>query len=870
MTQSAAPTNVGLETLACRVMLECRHPGAGVVQRRGGTISDEQPSPDEVRTAARRPEVYGGRYAVEQELGRGGMGRVLRARDLRIGRAVALKLLQPGAQRERFEQEARAAGALNHPNILAVHDVGEEGGEPFIVSELLQGKTLRAVLRERPLPAERVLDFALQLSEGMAAAHRAGIVHRDLKPENLFITDEGRLKILDVGIAKLEGPDAFRTETGALLGTPAYMSPEQMRGNPADARSDIFACGCVLHEMLSGARPFAGETPMEMGYSILHDEPAPLPDGVSPALREIVSRCLRKDPGDRLQSASELLEALTPARSPAATRRRGNPRLAAAGVAFALLCVALAWKLSPSLHSSGRRTGSERFRLANLPASRTEVPAAEASYRRGLQRLSQGEFSAANQEFDAAIAADSNFASAHLQRLVSATYWCPTLQSIARPDFAAANRLRDSLTPRDQELLHALEPAVLDPPDLRDGAARVRALAERRPGDAQIWDILGIAENKLFHFRASAGAFAHAAAVDPDDSLPGIVAWEQDVPHEEGDRLLDDCLAKSSTAEWCRVQRVNNRLQSGACAEAEQDARTLLALNPESYGPWMLANALAGQNASREAIALALGRAHERLPEKDRATAAANDQIYLSFWTGDFEAGIRRTEAWATSRPVTAATLQVEALWEIGQRRAAAQAALSDLKRADALPRFERPETDPLPRMLARAHAGGLLSDSEFVSRRDRWIEDWRRRLDDDGWTAAAAVIWQQAFAYASTHDEAVAALNRLPPPGALPPMNDRRFFTHDGPSGELLLLAGRPADAIPRLASEANRCSFQMERVQAMLGWGLALEATGDLVSACAKYAWVTRQWGAARPKSVTAEKAAERWKALDCAGRK
>ena len=222
-------------------------------------------TPEEQGVPPRR--VFAARYEVVSELGRGAMGQVLRAHDLKLGRDVALKLLAPGAseeQRLRFQQEARAAGALNHPNILDVHDVGEEKGEPFIVTELLEGETLRTVLSRGPLASRYALELATQLAQGLSAAHAAGIVHRDIKPDNLFITTDGHLKILDFGIAKLrEGsaPTAVRTENGVSFGTPGYMSPEQVEGRPATARSDIFAFGAVLHEMLAGSGPFNRRTP---------------------------------------------------------------------------------------------------------------------------------------------------------------------------------------------------------------------------------------------------------------------------------------------------------------------------------------------------------------------------------------------------------------------------------------------------------------------------------------------------------------------------------------------------------------------------------------------------------------------------------
>jgi TolB-like protein len=258
------------------------------------------------------------------------MGEVFRARDARLDREVAVKLIHPqfaaDADRlERFEKEAKAAARLDHPNILVVHDVGAYDGNPYIVSELLEGTSLRERLRA-PLPARAAVDIALQIARGLAAAHEKGIVHRDLKPENVFVLSDGRVKILDFGVAKLTQPasdaldtaatTAAATEPGVVLGTVGYMSPEQVQGRPLDARSDLFSLGVVIYEMLAGKRPFRGGTAAETLTAILRDEPPDLVESsknIPPALERIVRHCLEKDPARRFQSARDVvfgLEAL--------------------------------------------------------------------------------------------------------------------------------------------------------------------------------------------------------------------------------------------------------------------------------------------------------------------------------------------------------------------------------------------------------------------------------------------------------------------------------------------------------------------------------------------------------------------------------
>jgi hypothetical protein len=268
-----------------------------------------------------------GHYRVLENIGAGAMGEVFRARDERLDRFVALKLIRPASgdnpdHLRRFEQEARAAAALNHPNILAIYDVGFEGKVPYIVSELLEGKNLRQRLYEGPIPLRAAADYALQIAQGLTAAHDRLIVHRDLKPENLFLTDDGRIKILDFGVAKLlASPEDDRpvedmptvTKHGAVIGTVAYMSPEQVRGKPVDHRSDIFSFGAILYEIMSGSRAFHGETEADTMTAVLREEPAvaQMEGAAIPAgYQDVVRHCLEKDPGNRFQSAKDLVFAL--------------------------------------------------------------------------------------------------------------------------------------------------------------------------------------------------------------------------------------------------------------------------------------------------------------------------------------------------------------------------------------------------------------------------------------------------------------------------------------------------------------------------------------------------------------------------------
>jgi eukaryotic-like serine/threonine-protein kinase len=265
-----------------------------------------------------------GPYEIVAPIGAGGMGEVYKARDARLDRTVAIKILPPEMatdpeRRRRFEQEARAVAALSHPNIVSVYDVGEQDQVVFLVEEMIEGEPLRALIDRGELTLRKTLTLAGQVADALSTAHQAGIVHRDLKPENVMVTPQGRAKILDFGLARHTGPLAgadertrtiAATQDGVILGTLGYMSPEQVRGKTADARSDIFSFGAMLYEMLAGKRAFSRETAADTLSAILKEDPADLPERVPPGVRQVTLHCLEKDPANRFQSAQDLAFAI--------------------------------------------------------------------------------------------------------------------------------------------------------------------------------------------------------------------------------------------------------------------------------------------------------------------------------------------------------------------------------------------------------------------------------------------------------------------------------------------------------------------------------------------------------------------------------
>jgi eukaryotic-like serine/threonine-protein kinase len=270
-----------------------------------------------------------GSYKVLFRLGSGGMGEVWRGRDERRNLDVAIKVLSPDSARDadrmrRFAMEAKAASSLNHPNILTIYEVGESDAGPYLVTEYVDGDTVRGLLNSGALPLEKAIDVSLQAAEGVASAHAVGIVHRDLKPENLMVNREGRVKILDFGLAKHlrpgeEAMDVARTATGMIIGTAGYLSPEQLRGGKASERSDVFALGLVFYEMLTGDNPFRRNNAVETFTAIMREDPAPLPDKIGPPPRDVIApilaRALAKNPEQRYPTAQELASDLREAQA---------------------------------------------------------------------------------------------------------------------------------------------------------------------------------------------------------------------------------------------------------------------------------------------------------------------------------------------------------------------------------------------------------------------------------------------------------------------------------------------------------------------------------------------------------------------------
>ncbi len=418
-----------------------------------------------------------GPYEILAPLGAGGMGEVYRARDSKLKREVAIKVLPESLAKDadalaRFEREAHAVAALNHPNILSIHDFGNENGVAYAAMELLEGETLRSRLDGGALPQRRAVEIAIQIARGLAAAHEKGIIHRDLKPENVFLTADGRVKVLDFGLAKRVGMESAgtnapttpaATEPGTVMGTVGYMSPEQVRGRDVDARTDIFAFGAILYEMLSGRRAFKGDSHVETLNAILKEEPPELLESglhVSPALDRIVRHCLEKSPEARFHSAGDVafdLENLSTTSSAAS----GSARTARRSVGWRTalpIALLLALPLAYLLGTRARRNDQPGFRAF--------------TFRRGTIRSARFAPDGHTIVYGAAWQGEPiRLFSASTEHLESAPISLPDADIFA---INTQGQIADLARP----------PVPVDAPQRRDARARA-ALGRRRPRDSR-------------------------------------------------------------------------------------------------------------------------------------------------------------------------------------------------------------------------------------------------------------------------------------------------------------------------------------------------------------------------------------------------
>jgi serine/threonine-protein kinase len=857
------------------------------------------------------------------------MGIVYRAEDQKLRRAVALKVLpqavaQDEERRRRFLREARSAAAINHPNIATVYEVDEADGRVFIAMELVEGGSLRARIRKGALTIGEAVRIARGIARGLARAHSKGVVHRDLKPDNVMLDEDGEPKILDFGLAKLREEqrsdgksvlEAAETESqatkeGHLLGTPGYMAPEQVRGKPVDARTDVFAFGIVLYEMLAGEVPFGGESTMDVHMAVARDAHRPVRErnaDVPEALSAVIDRCLAKSPDDRYPSAREVAEALeavpisadpaverVPAAAPSARtfgasvvaedgpRRRPWAFFGVGAAVLVVLIAAVTWNVrsAPAPAGSGSAAAASvaapdaaprGVAVTDLPPPKTSSPEAAREYAQAMQAVRDASFTLARGHLTRAVELDPGFASA----LTMLAELSPLDEQ--RRALAAAAELRAQLGERDLALLEVLQ-ATSEHDDFltAEGWKRWRALAERFPLDSLFAELASMAALYAADEAEATRWVERARSLDPKSAVPEwvIANYRNDMgQYEAASAAADRCLTLSPAALSCLDLRAQVARRLGRCAQLEEDARTMIARNSRVSDAYdWLAAALVARGAPLESVAEAMRHARENDADpKDRAFNEVMDQVTLAQLVGDFGSAIAtfprldQLAASSTSTQRADSVMYVESyLWmESGQPDRAVAVVDAYMKRFPALLR-----ADPLGGrqyvMQVRRHAG-RIPDAEFHATQEALAREAVDKLPPK----FANNLWFDLYAEpVSSPLDAREALDALARYSPLPPYEG--FVPNERAMGRVLLLAGRVDEAIAHLRRAMSACFspswIRSHQFGAEL-LGEALEAKGgDKAGACAAYAEVLAHWGNAKPRSLTAEQARAHMKSLGC----
>jgi len=834
------------------------------------------------RESEAQPPFDVGPFRVLERIGRGGMGIVYRAEDKRLARMVALKLLpkeleKDGERRQRLLREARSAAAVSHPNVATIYEVGEDAGRTYIAMELVAGQTLRQRLEAGRLSQRDVTRIATGIARGLARAHESGIVHRDLKPDNVMIDRDGEPKVLDFGLAKLRdealAADGEQTSTataltreGAVLGTPGYMSPEQILGRPVDARTDVFAFGVVLYEMATGVRPFRGSSTMEVAIQIERDEPE-RPSKIEPRvdrrIERVIERCLAKKPESRFPTGKELLEALSgmEAARVGTSLRLPSGRLL---LAVALGAGGLAAAATGVVRITRRAAPAASAQAASAPAESgapwweepviTTSPEARAAYVEAVKSFRDGT-GRGNIGFRRAIDLDPQFAAARVRLLQSIGCFGPL-----RANYTAALAGRDRLNARDRDMLDAYEPfCQRDPPDEAEAMRRITALVERYPDDVLAqWEGLGIPDLRK-------RAFDRIIALDPAAANAYAMIASAEIDPHAAEALYEKCLTLSPVANSCQSGLVELLAKGNDCARLEREARRSTLMGNEYQSPWIaLADALAAQGKPREAIEEVLRQADSKKASPGDDVGA--ERIHADILAGDFETARKASDEMERAAETTpkeeqhavADSLAVQIALEAGDLERARHVATRYFAR--------RPGWEPDPRYEPTGLLAGAIARSGGAYARD--AERIRRER-------FAAVVGASEFAWdtwagiwggeTSSGEEAQEALASLP--------DASRPLVVAGaeiaPVGHVYLLAGRVDEAIAWLAPAAAACNVLTEAfdaVHAHLWLGEAREQKGDTAGACIEYAVVLARWGTAKPRSVSADEARAHQKSLGC----
>lgn len=880
-----------------------------------------------------------GRYIIESLLGEGGMGEVYRARDSRLERAVALKVLRNDTDAAsedwehavlRMQQEARAVAALSHPGIVAIYDIGDHDGVPFIAMELVGGQPLRELIgRDVPLATRRRI--LLDVAKALGAAHEAGFVHRDIKPENILVRPDGATKILDFGIARktslhvdqtaqtldAHGPTkeavlTGMTADGALVGTPAYMSPEQLRGETADARSDQFAWGVVAHELLSGKHPFRAEAgAIRVMAAILAEPPEPLVD-IPAELQAAVVRALEKEPDKRWASMHELIthceafvtgteerksptsttleSSVSPSQtspSKTVTVRPSRTRWVMAPIAAAVvLAVVIGFGVrqpptatnSPVVMNSAMAAPTATA-ITDLPIPASTNATATAEFRQGMQNIRDARWGAAAAAFHHARTADPGMAAAHLRY---ALLQYPTDAVKAREAYRKALGLRASMTERDQEFLQAHEPVILrEPADLVEATRRMAALSARYPLDAELvfWHgrVLYFSSAEPPSVRRSAELFERCVELDP------LYAdcWQMKAnallvlgKRDEASKTLDECIKISENSADCMLDKIEIESHLGRCKNVIEVARQLRAKEPvAARGSTLLAQALFNDGEPEPVVRNAYAEAAQRQKAIGAVFEAEIISVLAAVDYGHFAEAIEKADQIARSGAYPRVEAENGLYWmrsglfsETGKQDAAARVAeeylVSNSLRGKSSSKFQIDVTVLMHAFRMRA---GKITEQDYRRLRTDWFDGQPRDTD-----FGRARAWLSAYAVPTDSlESAREAVETMPQPLAAAFLDGGRYSKPFATfQGRVLALAGKYDDAIPVLENAARICTsddMSLWSTQTYAFLGNAYEATGDKPAACKSYAQVLARWGKSK-ESQTAKDVSKRAKKLGC----
>lgn len=884
-----------------------------------------------------QPGDHLGPYEIRGLLGEGGMGHVYRAFDPRLERTVALKVILVPASpppselaapssydtpdfSQRLLREARAVASLSHPNVVGIYDVGESSGCLYLAMEYVVGSTLRSLVGQDEVPLARKVRWLVDVARALEAAHRAGLVHRDVKPENVMVRDDGVVKVLDFGIARrtlaadTDDQRAIDTVTGqgSIAGTPVYMAPEQIKGEPVDARSDQFAFGVLAYELLCGERPWPSSGDILSVVAKILTEPAPLDrlrTRAPSALVEVIGRCLEKDPRARFASMQLVADALEPfatTSSDGAPRVRVTSPVSRDAQAFATTTrvptsSSLRPPEAPTFPAPKARRAWDALRLAvplvligalaggvlvvrkrtrppvttpttttTAPRPLSSVPEAETAYKDAMRLWKDGSTAKMRAALARAVELDPTFAAAHLQTALAAQEVDPALAQAA---FQEAFDHREMLLPRDALLLEASEPFIRPRPDLDEWETRLSSAVFQYPRDPELQLYLGDARMKRGDDEGAAQAYETALKLDPA-FVPAIAALAEAMRNlgkvAEALATTERCFKQSPVASVCVETRYHLLFDAGQCHGAREAASQWRTLEPQSAdAAAAFARALHADGAPLPSVEETLARSWELLPESRRSLAELRDRMRLAIVRGDLAKADELAREYDERLPKDAsqsdhalpARVRMNTLLESGDLDGAVAVAHGFLDRKDAWPAYAF-ASDPSIDFYEPLRRKGELEDAALADRRRQWMAREKVRLPggDQGSARVAWNSWSSVWGgFAETREEALAAIAKMPKTPV--PQGARRTLSVDFTVGKVYALAGKPDLALPSLTRVTGTCSSLDDAMVVLRGryyQGLSLEAKGDRGHAKQAYRQVLETW----PNTTTSRtvKAAQR----------